>query len=107
MTLVPAMGSQVQDGAATARRDRFWSRLTMSRRKWRFYRDEPGFMTTHARLVAELGPAVIDALQTHAIALLKPEAMVYAVTAKPICVLFIAKVSRMKGASAEKRLLVT
>ncbi len=40
-------------------------------------------------------------------ALLRPEAMVYAVTAKPICVLLIANVSRMNGTSAEKRLFVT
>ena len=79
MTVIPAPAdhaptSLVRHGAATTPRDPVWSRLTMSRRKWRFYRDEPGFMAAHACLLAEFGIPVIDALQRHAIALMKPEA---------------------------------
>jgi hypothetical protein len=52
------------------------SRLTENPDKWRLYCAEPGFMTAHASLLAELGPDALDCLSGYALLLVKPEGWV-------------------------------
>jgi len=73
---VPVNNMLADTPVSTLPRDSFWSQLTTSWPKWELYREEPGFKTAHAQLLAAAGPAIVDTLRAHAVLVIKPEGWV-------------------------------